>query len=167
MNTIVSNTGPLITLEGLSGGFDLLRKLYDRVLIPPAVLKEVSAPDHYPSGAAFLEQHSVVDFLIVQTPQQYLPDITNLDEGEVAAISLSYEQQLPLLIEERAGRNIAHRKGLRVSGIAGQVLVAYKRGLISFNRAQAFLDTMLKIARINREIHTLLCYELRKPTLDS
>jgi hypothetical protein len=32
----VSDTGPLISLEKVSGGFSLLRSLFDRVLVPPS-----------------------------------------------------------------------------------------------------------------------------------
>jgi predicted nucleic acid-binding protein len=39
---IVSNTGPLISLEKITGGYELFAKLFDRILIPPVVLQEVS-----------------------------------------------------------------------------------------------------------------------------
>ena len=35
---IVSNTGPLISLEKLSHGYDFIRQLYEKLVIPPAVL---------------------------------------------------------------------------------------------------------------------------------
>jgi predicted nucleic acid-binding protein len=40
MPDIVSNTGPLIALASI-GQFDLLRSLFGRILIPPAVRAEV------------------------------------------------------------------------------------------------------------------------------
>lgn len=40
---VVSDTGPLISFELLAGGFRVLRKLVDEVLIPPEVLAELSA----------------------------------------------------------------------------------------------------------------------------
>ncbi len=39
---IVSNTGPLISLEKLNDGFSFIRKLYEKILIPQKVLDEVS-----------------------------------------------------------------------------------------------------------------------------
>ena len=40
---IVSNTGPLISLEKLRQGYDFIRQLYDTIIIPPGVLDEVAA----------------------------------------------------------------------------------------------------------------------------
>ena len=34
----VSNTGPLISLEKLNHGYDFIQRLYEKVIIPPAVL---------------------------------------------------------------------------------------------------------------------------------
>ena len=39
---IVSNTGPVISLEKLSNGFDFIRKLYDKIILPEEVLKELA-----------------------------------------------------------------------------------------------------------------------------
>ena len=39
---IVSNTGPLISLEKLDQGYDFIHCLYDKLIIPPAVLEEVA-----------------------------------------------------------------------------------------------------------------------------
>ena len=39
---IVSNTGPLISLEKLRQGYDFIRQLYDTIIIPPGVLDEVT-----------------------------------------------------------------------------------------------------------------------------
>ena len=39
---IVSNTGPLISLEKLRQGYDFIRQLYDTIIIPPSVLDEVA-----------------------------------------------------------------------------------------------------------------------------
>ena len=39
---IVSNTGPLISLEKLNQGHDFIRCLYQKLIIPPAVLDEVA-----------------------------------------------------------------------------------------------------------------------------
>lgn len=38
---IVSDTGPIISLEKLIEGFDFIRRLYDEILVPPSVLEEL------------------------------------------------------------------------------------------------------------------------------
>jgi predicted nucleic acid-binding protein len=150
LNIIVSNTGPLISLEHLSGGFDFLRKLYSKIIIPPAVLQEVSV--RYDSPEKFFEAHRISDFLTVQSPKVLLNDIP-LHAGEIAAISLAYEQQLPLLIEEYDGRQAAQDKGLQISGIAGQIFKAHDQRTISTREAVTFMDQLLDAHRINSTIH--------------
>ena len=128
MSIIVSNTGPLISLERLSGGFDLLKKLYSRIIIPPAVLQEISTK--YKNPEDFLFTHQINNFLFVESPHTLLTDIP-LHSGEVEAISLAYERQLPLLIEEHDGRKAAKEKGLQISGIAGQIFKSHQQKIIT------------------------------------
>jgi len=60
MPDVVSNTGPLIALASI-GQFDLLRRLFGKILIPPAVRAEVQDET---SVAALSPIHSdiVVDY---------------------------------------------------------------------------------------------------------
>ena len=51
MRRIVSNTGPLISLEKLNQGHDFIRRLYDKLIISPAVLEEVAA-GQFPTSEA-------------------------------------------------------------------------------------------------------------------
>ncbi len=153
MNSIVSNTGPLISLEHLSGGFNFLRKLHCQIIIPPAVLQEVSVK--YDTPEEFFEVHQISDFLIVQSPKVLLTDIP-LHVGEIAAISLAIEQQLPLLIEEYDGRQAAQDKGLQISGIAGQIFKAHYQKKISTREAVAYMDQLLDARRINSSIHQVI-----------
>ena len=61
---IVSNTGPFISLEKITGGFFLLRSLYDRVFIPLQVLFEL-ALDSLPTQN-YLKERSLEDLVIVE-----------------------------------------------------------------------------------------------------
>ncbi len=112
--SVVSNTGPFISLEKITDGFSLLRSLYDQVFIPPQVLSELSPAQSY------LKDRDLENLVIIETV--VLPedsDLALLDAGEQYAIALAMKKQLPLLIEERLGRDIAGSKGLKVSGIGG------------------------------------------------
>ncbi|MBI5474845.1 MAG: hypothetical protein HY961_21095 [Ignavibacteriae bacterium] len=40
---IVSNTGPIISLEHLPAGFKFIRKLYEKIILPEAVVEELVA----------------------------------------------------------------------------------------------------------------------------
>ncbi|MBI5474844.1 MAG: hypothetical protein HY961_21090 [Ignavibacteriae bacterium] len=84
------------------------------------------------------------------------PDIERLDDGEQQAILLARELNLPLLIEETVGRRVATALGISVSGIAGQVVKAYKERIIGTSEAQFLLKRLLDAGRINKKIYDAL-----------
>ena len=159
----VSDTGPLITLEKLGDGFRFIRLLYDKIIIPHAVLDEL-AQGQFLSPQAYLEHYEIKDLLEVVEAQGDLkvPGIEVLDTGERQAIQTALERRLPLLIEEEAGRQCARSLGLQISGIAGQIVKAFRAGLISSNEAEDKLQELFKAGRINRKIHAALTATVRQ-----
>lgn len=88
---IVSDTGPLISLEKIAGGYRFIRRLYDRLLVPPAVLKELAA-GAFESEVAYLKHHEIGDLIEVRLSSQTEPEgavMRRLDEGERRAIHLA------------------------------------------------------------------------------
>ena len=156
----MSDTGPLISLEHLKDGFSFIRRLYDRIVIPPAVLEEVGFD--YDRAAEHLERHEIGDLIEVREAdaQVALPDIGRLHEGEIQAIRLALG--LPLLIEEAAGRRSAQAAGVRISGIAGQVVKAYRQGLTSSEEARVMLKEMVVHRRINERLYERLSAALER-----
>ena len=66
--TIVSDTGPLISLEKLTDGFGLIRLLYDTILISPTVLKELEE-GVFNEGISYLDHHGISGLIeIVEMP---------------------------------------------------------------------------------------------------
>ncbi len=98
---IVSNTGPLISLEKLRQGYDFIRQLYDTIIIPPDVLDEV-AEGQFATPQAYLQHYGIVDLIEVHAVSQSerLPEAARLHVVEAQAIQLARELALPLLIEE-------------------------------------------------------------------
>jgi uncharacterized protein len=92
----VANTSPLQYLHQ-TGLLDLLPKLYQRVLVPPAVVGELAAgralgfdlPD--PAGHSWTE---------VVRPQSFaiLPAVTDLGAGEREALALAVEMSGAVLV---------------------------------------------------------------------
>ncbi len=130
---IISNTGPLITLEKLEDGYNFIRKMYTHILIPQKVAEEVS--EGFPSFDAYLQNYQINSLIKVQQISQIvdIPGIYQLDAGEIEAISLAYQLKKELLIEELKGRKIASSAGLFVSGIAGKIAHAFNQGVINQN----------------------------------
>lgn len=163
MRQIVSNTGPLISLEKLSQGYDFIRQLYNKLIISPVVLEEVAA-GQFATPDEYLQHYAISDLIEVRTVSQpcELPEAERLHEGETQAIQLALELQLPLLIEETAGRRVAQSVGIQISGIAGQILKAFRQGIISATEGQDKLSELLRAGRINRKIYDALLASLSK-----
>ncbi len=159
---LVSDTGPLISLEKLGDGFRILRLLYDRILIPPSVLAEV-IHGQFVDEHAYLEHYGISGFLEVAEARDphVPPDSELLDPGETDAIRLALERGLPLLIEEEAGRRVAQKLGLQISGIAGHIFKAFRAGMIPSGEAQERLRELFVGGRINKRIYEALSGALR------
>jgi predicted nucleic acid-binding protein len=112
---IVSNTGPMISLEKLGDGFDFIRKLYDKIILPEVVLKELAA-DIFSTPQDYIEAYNLKNLIEIRQVSEIsdISEIDRLDEGEKYAISLAHQLGLPLLIEETIGRQIASSVGIQV-----------------------------------------------------
>lgn len=119
---VVSDTSPITSL-GQIGRLDLLRALFDSVVIPTAVERELRR------GAIL-----VPDWIQVRSPgnRELIARLeSELDPGEAEALALALELGADLtLIDERRGRLVAQRLGLRFIGLLGVVLDAKRRGYL-------------------------------------
>ena len=113
-DSIVTDTGPLISLERLDGGYEFMRRMYRRIIAPPAVLREI-AVGQVATPNSYLQHYSLADFVFEQTPQallQNVPRQNDLHLGELEALALAQELHLPLLIEEAVGRKASQELGI-------------------------------------------------------
>lgn len=147
MKSIVCDTGALISLEKISHGYVFIEKLYNKLLIPPKVLEEVACSYNYSNE--YLTTHNISHLVEVVKDFSIIPNLDSLDDGEIEAISLAKSLNLELLIEERDGRIIAQKLGLKISGIAGQIIKAFKNGLIDQTEVLYKLHELYKQHRIN------------------
>ena len=118
---VISNASPLIALAQIDH-LDLLKQLFQTIVIPPAVVEEISPTVSIPN---WIEQHELsqpIDPFILQS---------SLGPGECETISLAVEIQARLVIlDERPGRRLAHRLRLPVIGTLGVLLSAKRKGLL-------------------------------------
>ncbi|MSS71872.1 MAG: DUF3368 domain-containing protein [Candidatus Latescibacteria bacterium] len=128
---VISNTSPIVNLAAI-GQLDLLQKLYEKVLIPQAVYREITVAGAGQPGdlevrtLEWMEVRQVTDHDLVTAI------CTDVDEGEAEAIALAVEQKANLLLlDERRGRMIASRLELRFIGLLGVLLEAKDKGYIS------------------------------------
>jgi len=142
---VVSDTSPILNLSRI-GRLDLLPRLYQRVLVPPAVASELTASaEDLPSAPnllalPWLSVENVIDIIRVRALR------TELDAGEAETIVLALERNASLLlVDERRGRRIASTAGLRVMGLLGVVAAAKQAGLIE--AAKPVIDDLIHQAR--------------------
>ena len=119
---VVSDTSAVTSLLQI-GRAELLSALYDKVLIPEAVERELKH-DH-PALPDFIHVERASNLQVVQRL------LEEVDRGEAEAIALMIAKRGDLLlIDERRGRRVARREGLPVIGLLGVLAQAKRRGLL-------------------------------------
>ena len=124
---VVVNTTPIIALS-LIGELDLLRLLYDQVVVPSAVEAEVLAGGRDGLGRSELQQASWLRVTSLQDPRR-ADLLADLDRGEAEVLALAQELNADLVIvDERLARLHAKRVGLNLTGTLGILLRAKQLG---------------------------------------
>lgn len=135
---VVSDTSPILNLSAI-GRLDLLRSLYQELVIPPAVAIELqrNALDH-----------STLEWLLLREPMD--GELVNrlelrLDPGESEAIAIAVELGADrILIDERRARRVAWEFNLQPVGLLGILAEAKQDGLLQ--ECKPVLDEMIQIA---------------------
>jgi len=127
---VVADSGPLHYLILLEQT-ELLPRFYGQVVVPEAVLWELTASKAPQSVREWLSKPP--PWLRVRSvpPDQLDLVFTDLDLGEREAIALAHLLGADLLlIDELSGRAEARRRRLRVTGTLGILRIAAEKGLI-------------------------------------
>jgi predicted nucleic acid-binding protein len=123
MKAIVNAT-PLIALA-LLDKLDLLRRMFDEVIVPAAVYEEVVTQGTGRPGAHVIDQAGWLRVMSPQVVPTLEPMLLGLDAGEVEVLLLAREHRPDwVLIDERQGRRVARALGLPVKGTLGILLAA-------------------------------------------
>ncbi|RZM77284.1 DUF3368 domain-containing protein [Leptolyngbya iicbica] len=142
---IISDTSPVSNLLRIHQ-LSLLQRLYGRIVIPPIVDAEIRALETFGIDIAALSE---ADWIVVQPAhdQALVASLqAALDLGEAAAIALAIELQADrLLIDERLGRQVAQRLGLKVTGLLGVLVAAKQNNLIT--QLKPILDALVVQAK--------------------
>jgi predicted nucleic acid-binding protein len=127
--SVISDTSPLCYLV-LIEQIDLLPQLYDQIIIPDMVQRELQTSSAPIAVQQWINQPP--PWLLIQTLSQPTdPALNRLDPGEQAAIALAEQLNARLLlIDERYGRKIALQRGLSIIGIIGLLDAAATQALI-------------------------------------
>ena len=131
MTVPVSNTSPLTNLAAIDQ-FDLLRDLYGGLLVAEAVWEELNAGGRAWPGRAEVATADWIERRAVQNRPLVTALRERLDPGEAETIALAVECSPPfVLMDEKEGRRVAQRLGLKTVGVVGVLIEAKARGLIA------------------------------------
>ena len=137
MAVVVSDSTPLHYLV-LVGHDSVLQKLYGEILVPPAVLQELSHPSAPPVISTWAK--SPPAWLTVRGPQSLPSGFDDLDYGERQALALAKEIHAELvLLDDKVARRRAEQESLKVKGTLGVVSDAAKAGLLNFRETVEML----------------------------
>ncbi|MBF0554474.1 MAG: hypothetical protein HQK96_07975 [Nitrospirae bacterium] len=143
---MVSDSGPLISLEKIRNGYDFIRKLYKKIIVPLSVIEELSYGLRLPPNG-YLEAYNIKDLVeirpVIKEKQPEIKGIECLHLAEADAILLAMQMQCPLLIEETISRRLALEAGLKISGIAGTIVRALRQGVIVRDEAVTKTEELL------------------------
>lgn len=133
---VITNTSPLLLLAKIRR-LDLLRQLFDEILIAGAVYEEINAK---------LARETKEINVLIQTKVIYLREArtdivknlpVDLGKGERETIALAIETNADLVVmDDQEGRRLARSQGLSITGTIGVLIEARERKLISSIRQE-------------------------------
>lgn len=129
---VISDTSVITNLAAIKH-LQLLPQLYNQIIIPKAVYRELADIDPPVPGTLEVQSVSWLEVRQIRdlgTVEQLQKD-GRLDPGESEAIALTLELDADLLlIDERRGRDEANRRGLKITGLLGILVEAKHQNLI-------------------------------------
>jgi len=128
MQAIISDSGPLRYIIMIEAEF-LLRDFFEKVLVPKAVIAELSHASTPEKVRKF-----IADLPVWISVQEATHKINNprLGPGESEAIALALERNLMLLADDLPARKCAHDLGIKTLGTLGIIEAAAVRKIIDF-----------------------------------
>lgn len=137
----------------------ILPKLFDRVVIPEAVQRELLADGTPESVRQFVG--AAPGWLQVRSAPEVPATLMHLDSGEREAIALALHIGAEfVLLDERKGRQAAREQGLQVSGTLGVIALAAERKLVGLE------DTRDRLQKTNFRVSPRLLKSVGQGTFD-
>ncbi|MBI4585189.1 MAG: DUF3368 domain-containing protein [Planctomycetes bacterium] len=129
MREVFCNTSPLQYLHQLDQ-LPVLWTLARRIIVPPAVVEELSAGI---SKGLNLPRLTSFEWVEVRAPRSLaaVPLVSDLGPGETQVLALALESSEPLaLLDDALARRVAVSLGIAVEGTLGLLLDAKRAGLL-------------------------------------
>ncbi len=131
MPKAVCNSSPLIHLARV-GKLEILRDIFDTVLIPEAVYRECVIEGKDKDDARKIKNATWLQVTKIKNIELKKAFNTILDEGESEAIALALQEVADfILLDDYEAREFARIYGLKITGTIGVLLKAKHNGKIS------------------------------------
>ena len=133
MQPVVCDSSVLIHLAKI-GRLHLLKDFYKKIIITPAVWKEVVEEGKDRNEVKLIKEAYNSGWIVIESPDNK-PLVKLLEKylhpGEAETIALAVERSALILIDESEGRRIADIYGLQKTGVVGILILAKLKGRIS------------------------------------
>jgi predicted nucleic acid-binding protein len=151
---VVSDSSPIIAFSNI-GKLHILKELFGRIAIPQGVRDEIC------EGQRF-QIEDWIDVVEIKDHGLYKMFRGGLDHGESEALVLYFEANMELLLlDDGEARKVAASLDMKITGSAGLLLLAKRKGLVSsvaaelgalekngaFRLSDAVKDRLLKEAK--------------------
>jgi uncharacterized protein len=149
---VVADASPLIALDSI-GQFDLLHKLFERIIISSEVYAEVVIAGSGLPGSQATSQAAWIEIQPIKNKTALVTVQTRsaLDIGELSTLVLATEIEADLvLMDDLAGRKLVRKEGFRVQGTVGILEASFVRNHLGDLR-EAFGKLLEKGVYLDRE----------------
>lgn len=162
---VVSDTTPVISLMK-AGQLELLRQLFEVVYIPEAVYRELTDNEAFSEEVRMVQECEFLNIQKVDNGKSVaiLQNFTGLDAGESEAIILADEINSDvLLMDERKGRQVAKKLGIRITGTIGILAQAFDEGMLTKEDVARCIERLKESGiRISEKLYQRLNLEIGK-----
>jgi uncharacterized protein len=161
---IISDTSSISNLL-LIGKLSLLQILYDQLIIPEVVFQEIKALEAFGIDTSSIQSADWISIQPVRDRTLVQKLEAEIDLGEAEAIALAIELNADrLLIDERIGRQVAQRYGLKITGLLGVLVSAKQDNIIP--ELKPMLDQLIQQAkfRVHADLYRQILQDVNEST---
>ena len=135
-NIVVLNTSPIIYLSSL-GEINILEKLFEEVLIPEAVKRELISGGEGSFGFKEVKKEKWIKTKKIENELAKAYLLTDLDDGEAEVIVLADDEKADIIVmDDRLDRKVARLRGYNVIGTLRLLVMSKEKGIISEVRSR-------------------------------
>ena len=153
---VVSDSTTIISLLNIQK-VELLYLFAEHIVIPVSLYDEICAKADAKQSLDSLIKTQKISTKAPSNTVLVDELLMRLDMGESEAICLSIQNALPLIIDEKRGKNIAKSLGVQTIGLVGIILLLKRKSILKSKEIAEVVDMLDSVGfRISSELKELL-----------